>query len=460
MKIKFDNTALLAGIGLVPWTRLGPERWFRNYKIATLYGWDLQHVADAPEVVALADRVDELPHLPKLNTYQLLRTSEFQQLIAQDFEGYNFLTYKPVVVPQAMLNARHSFLSMNGDLTATLENKVEFRERFADLNLPFPSFRIMKRADLKADEETLSKLLNGREHIIVQDEMLSGGRGTFKVSNVRSLAYALHSIEALGGGERVVVSELIEGAFERSVQCVSTRYGTFVGYLQKQIIASPLLANLDVHDGDRFCGGEISPDDPLRTVYPEIRGYALAIGDRLQQMGYRGIFSVDCLVDQKGKVFVLEVNPRLTGMTPLVTALYREGKDIPFYLLHMLETADMEYSIADATIDANPPEGALMVLHSQADTTTQITATPQSGLYDLADLSFIGKQYRLPAEVDRRHMLVQRYTPPGFKIKPGGRLVTVLTNSKVTSDSDELLPRTTKIIEELMNQVTLKEATK
>lgn len=457
MKIRFDNTALLAGIGLVPWTRLGPERWFKNYKIASLYGWDLQNVEGAPTVVSLAGNNDEMPHLPKLNSQRLLENAEFQQLIKTEFAGYDFLTYKPVVPPKEL--AGHKFLSVNGVLTSTLENKVEFRANFADLNIPFPAYRIVNRADLRADDATLQDLLAGRSRVILQDEMLSGGRGTFKVSDVSGLAYALDSIEALEGGQRIVVSDMVENARERSVQCVATQYGTFVGHLQKQIIANPLLANLDVHDGDRFCGGEISPNDPLRSLYPEIREHALAIGARLAKLGYRGIFSVDCLVDQNGKVFVLEVNPRLTGMTPLVTALYREGKDIPFYLLHMLEAAGIDYEITDETVAEMPPEGSLMVLHSQQNTTTQIAASPQSGLYNLADLSFVGKQYRLPGGVDEKHLLVQQYTPPGFKIKPGGRLVTILTNSQVTDDNDRLLPEITQAVQHLLNQVTLKEAT-
>src|SRR5256886_5243806 len=87
--------------------------------------------------------------------------------------------------------------------------------------------------------------------------------------------------------------------------------------------------------------GEISPADPLQAVYPEIKQYALGIGQRLQELGYRGIFGLDCLVDPSGRVYVLEINPRLTGLTPLLTMLYRENQDIPFYLLHILELAGL-----------------------------------------------------------------------------------------------------------------------
>ena len=458
MKIQFDNQVRIAGIGLVPWTRLGPERWFANYKIASLYGWDLYDVPGAPRVVALTD-TSSMPQLAKLNTPSLLGEPDFQKLLDQEFAGYQFMTYKSVVAPQGSLPAGSRLLSGDLELAARLENKAEFRQEFADLGLPFPKYKIIERSTLQPDAASLDLLLEGRDEIIVQDEILSGGRGTFRVTDVVSLAHTLESIAEMGGGKRLVVSERVKAARERSVQCVATRYGTFVGHSQKQIIAKPLLANLNVHDGDRFCGGEISPDDSLRKVYPEIRKYALAIGERLVALGYRGIFSVDCLVDQQDKVYVLEVNPRITGMTPLVTALYREGKDIPFYLLHILEIAGLDYTITDDTVDPTPPAGALMVLHSLQDVATQIVDSPHSGLYTLEGLTYEGRQYRLPARDGQQQLLVQRYTPPNFHIKPGGRLVTVLTNGQVTNQDDQLLPIVTDAVQQLLNQVTLKEAT-
>lgn len=460
MKIQFDSSARLAGIGLVPWTRLGPERWFTNYKIASLYGWDLQAVPGVPEVVALSNRVQRLPALQRLNTQNLIETTEFQQLIEDEFQGYSFLTYKPVKPPRSLMERGHRFLSMNQALTTTVENKVEFRRRFADLGLPFPAYKIAERATLRADQRTLDSLLEGRDRVIVQDEMLSGGRGTYAVKDVASLADALRNIEKLGGGKYVVVSDMIAEAQERSVQCVVTRYGTFVGHLQKQIIAHPLLANLAVRDGDRFCGGEISANDSLRHLQPKIRSYALEIGERLKELGYRGIFSVDCLVDADENLYVLEVNPRITGMTPLVTALYRDGKDIPFYLLHMLETADMEYEITDDYVDPQPPEGSLLIMHSHTNETVTIEDSPASGLYDVMTSTMLSKQFRLSGSGQPVQMLVQQYTPPGFKIKPGGRLMTLLLNSTATDEADHLLPEVDTAVQTLLRQVSLKEATK
>jgi biotin carboxylase len=458
MKIRFDAAASIAGIGLVPWTRLGPERWFKNYKITGLYGWDLGSTAGVPEVIALSDQPHPMPRLERLNTPHLLETKEFQQLVLSNFPGYSFLTYKPVAPPQALLVAGCQFLSMNQALTSTLENKVEFRTKFADLNLPFPAYDIYERAELKADSTTIARILQGRKQVILQDEILGGGRGTFRVHDVDSLRAALAAIEHLGGHKRVVVSEMIEDASERSVQAVLTKQGVFVGPLQKQIVSHPLLSNLRVPDGDRFCGAEISAQDPLLHVYPELRGYALAIGARLQELGYKGIFGIDALIGRDGRMCVLEVNPRLTGVTPLLTMLYREGKDIPFYLLHILELGGFDYEITDTYIDPIPPEGGLLVLHSQEDHQSFIAQSPASGLYDLATVAYKNKQYRLGKISDSRDLLLQRYTPEGFHVRPGGRLMTAYVNGRILDEYDELLPDVEKAVTSVIRQVKLQKA--
>ncbi len=455
MKISFDASLKIAGIGLVPWTRLGPERWLDAYKVVSLYGWDLHHLADAPEVTALADQPGPLPQLARLNTPYLLENPAFQRMLLENFPGYSFLTYKPVTPPPVLTKAGCRFLSMNQSLTATFENKVEFRTKFSDLNLPFPDFAVYDRSDLQADRATLDRLLAGRNQVILQDERLSGGRGTFRIHDLPSLAAALAAIERLGGGSRVVVSELIEGAHERSVQAVVTRYGVFVGPLQKQIVGHPLLANLQVPDGDRFCGAEISPHDPLQGVHLPLKAHAEAIGRRLQELGYKGIFGVDALIRPDGKLYILEVNPRLTGVTPLLTMLYREGRDIPFYLLHILELGGFDYQITDTYVDPTPPQGGLLVLHSPLNYQVFIEEMPASGRYDLKSLTYTGKQYRLSGTPDGRELLLQRYTPPGFHVRPGGRLMTAYINGPVLDVSDTLLPDVAEAVTSVLQQTKL-----
>lgn len=455
MKVKFNKDIRVAGIGIVPWLRLGPERWIENYRIASLYGWDMGGIPGAPTVSALADQTEMLPDLEKLNTASLLQSPEFRTMLLSRFPGYSFMTYKPVDPPKELLDAGCTFLFTDQRLSRQLENKAAFRQLFHE-EIPFPAYDVIKRAAISATGESFRALMRGRDTVVVQDEQLSGGRGTYIVREPADLERALAAFEALDSGTHIVLSDYIADAHERSVQCVVTKYGVFVGPLQKQIVRHPLLANMAVREGDRFCGGELAVDDAYKGSYPVIRDYAERIGRRLQELGYRGIFGLDCLVDDSGDVFVLEVNPRITGMTPLLTMLYRGEQDIPFYLLHLLELAKVEYTLSDWHVDPNPPEGGLMILHSQKPGAVIIRETPRSGSYDV-DGNFLAKQYRLETQSADTRLLVQRYTPPNFKTKPGGRLISVFANKPVLDQADKLKPEITKAIASTYDRITLEE---
>lgn len=454
MKIAFDNKAKIAGIGLVPWPRLGPERWFTNYRIASLHGWDIAGIPHIPQVTALADRMERLPRLAKMNTQNLLEDVDFQSMLQREFEGYDFMTYKAVCPPAELARISGRFLYSSRDLAAKLENKAAFRTMFQS-DLPFPEYAIIERSMCTPDAAGLTTILAGQRTVVVQDESLSGGKGTFIVRSLTDLQQALTALDKIAGRARsLVVSTYIESAHERSLQCVVTRYGVFVGPLQTQIVRNPLLSNLEVVEGDRFCGGEISDSDPLQGVYPTMHTYAMLIGKRLQGMGYRGIFGIDCLVTDEGRVYVLEINPRLTGMTPLLTMLYREEQDVPFYLLHILELADIPYRILDNTFDQVPPIGSLLLLHSQMTVPTVINTFPPSGIYDMNG-NFLQKAFRLDMSDPSAHVLLQQYQSPTTRIMPGGRLASLFTNIPVLDKEERLAPAATELIRCLLGKVEL-----
>ena len=452
MKVQFDTSLKIAGIGLVPWTRLGPELWFNNYKIASLYGWDIA-LADAPEVHALHDNSKDVK-LPQLNSQALMNNAQFQKMLQDDFNEYSFLTYKPVTVPDAIRKQGMKFLSTNTALARNLENKAFFRNHFEPLGIRFPAYAVYDHQEVEKTEAFMATILAKYPEVVMQDSVLSGGKGTFMVHDTESFNYAIDSLKAHGLSDKVVVSERIANGRERTVQGVVTRHGVFIGPLQKQIVADPLLANLNVADGDKFCGAEISHSDEVAASYEEVKRQSMIIGNELQALGYRGIFGVDALVVPSGEVFVLEVNPRITGVTPLLTMLYRQDRDIPFYLLHILELMDQDYTITDFTSDV-PAEGSLLMLHGQNTDIVHISESPRSGIYT-PDLEYLKPAVRFEPD-ESAQVLVQQYTPAQFKVKPGGRIVSVFTNYPTLHTDDSLSDRTKKLVSGLSDMVKLEQ---
>lgn len=442
MKLTYDSSVRIAGIGIVPWSRLGPERWLPNYKIASYYDWDITDER-APEVFALKTYYPN-SRLDRLNSKALFGSQDFRKLHATKLPDCQLLTYKPVANVQGFTS-----LAYNQKLAARLENKAEFRELFKGLSIPFPAHRLYSGQEFRAAK--LNDILHGRASVIVQDAKLSDGKGTFVVGDESARQVAIDAIEDMGGGQRLIVSTHVENAYERSVQCCVTRYGVFVGPLQAQVIADSLLANVNVPGSAKFCGAQITPHDPLVGVYPEIARYARKIGEQMQSLGYRGIFGLDCLVGRDGRVYVLEVNARLTGVTPLLTMLHREGQDIPFYLLHILELADLPYSIEDTFVDSVAPEGSLLVMHAQGAEKQRVRATLSSGLYNPDTLAFRRPQLGFEA-ADTPQLLLQQYIPPGV-IKPGARVVTLFTNHELLDADGGLTAETRQMVQGIRSKI-------
>jgi ATP-grasp domain-containing protein len=429
MKVNIKSDIKLAGIGLVPWTRLGPQYWLENYAIASLHGWDLDGQPGVPAVHALSDETSPLPELPRLNSQSLLGTEAFQQLLDTKLPGYDLLTYKPVQIPAAL--AGRKFLMNDPRFRDEFENKVRFREQYKPAAL-FPPYKIHQRKDLHPTREVFGRLLAGRRRIVLQDEALTGGKGTFVIGDFDQYKQALSGLAQLSSRKRVVVSDAIENAAERSIQACVTRHGVITGPLQRQIVAHPLLSRSQ--GGDKFCGAEIVPEDQGSPAHQQAVAEAERVGKKLAAEGYRGIFGLDFLLDPAGKLFLLEVNPRITGVTPLLTALNENDRGIPFYLLHILELGAYSYTLQDKDADLQSG-GSLLVVHSLENRPVRVTASIRSGTYRLENkqLVFVRSDISLQRLKDGEFVL-QQYVPTGALVKPGGRLANLQFGRRVVDE--------------------------
>ncbi|HLE29575.1 MAG TPA: hypothetical protein VI793_15740 [Anaerolineales bacterium] len=78
-----------------------------------------------------------------------------------------------------------------------------------------------------------------------------------------------------------------------------------ITYLSRQLFLSP---------GD-FCGVLVSRELREAGWYPALAESGLRLAEQLQAMGYVGHFDMDTIVDDGGRLFLLEVNSRRTGGT-------------------------------------------------------------------------------------------------------------------------------------------------
>lgn len=404
-----------------------------------------------PRVYDLHTLSLEMPALKKQNTQALLATPEFQRLLDRHLPGYDLLTYKAVKVPSALANRK--FLMVDEAVTSKYENKAYFRQKF-HRDITFPAFEIVKRAELDPSQECFEKIMGNKVAKVIQDERLSGGKGTFIINDSKSYADALNVLDAISSSEQIVISDIVKDPKERSIQACVTDNVVFTGPLQRQIVSHPLLANNQAVGSDKFCGAQIIASDQGSNIHEQSIAVAQLVGEALRISGYRGIFGLDFLLDYVGKLFVLEVNPRITGVTPLLTALYKGEAGVPFYLLHLLELGKYDYNIEDKSIDLEAT-GALLVVHSLENSTVIITSAPPSGTYKLhsGELELVSRSIDMTC-LQPDEFIIQEYMPPHMPIKPGGRLVTVQFRQQILDEkNDELYNTTVTIISALRRKI-------
>lgn len=342
MQVKYDKSIKIAGIGVFASARYGLNLWFNNSKIVSLF--------NDPDFPSLSfEKYLKAPYDGKRSTQALLYDSRFQDMLIKELKGYHVLTYKPVEVPSRLVSSGVNFISGSKSMvqiSSKFENKAWFRRKFLNSGINIPRHKIYKWQDLKTDEDFYNNLRGNREIFVIQDAVLSGGKGTSIVKDFEDYKATVES--AYNAQGEVVVSDFVSNSQDMSIQGVVTRYGIFIGPAHRQIVAHPQLLDPSIKGSDLFCGVEIRNSDQNSTVHQKLTKNAKIIGEELQKSGYCGIFGVDSLVSGN-EVHTIEVNPRITGATPLLTVNYKEGAHVPFYLLHMLELLDANYEIKDVS---------------------------------------------------------------------------------------------------------------
>lgn len=419
----------------MPWSRFGLEKFLPNYKIITLNACDFS----GKNVICLSNKNI------KPSFKNIVNSDDFKEIYEKNFQDYRVLTYK------SFEKSDGKFISGNFNLAKNLENKAYFRRHFSDI-VNFADFKILDKNEIS--KENAERLIFGNfyDDVIIQDSVMSGGKGTFRASSGENL---LENLEKIGcfkhkGGE-IVVSKMLKNSFERSIQAVICKNEIFIGPLQTQIIADENLVNTN-GGGEKFCGIQISESDRFAKMYDDFLVVVKKIGERMRRMGYRGVFGVDFLVND-GEIFVLEVNPRLTGATPLLTQAFSCG-EIPFQLLHILELGDYDYQIEGDPKKCKESRSTI-IIHGKNHSRAKIIKTLPSGIYDFS-LNLISESLEFE-DLQDGQVLIQQQASVGDEIRDGGRLFIANFKNEVLDENDKLKDEIKKIVGLIHSKIKVKE---
>ena len=185
----------------------------------------------------------------------------------------------------------------------------------------------------------LMKLASGAKlgkDLVVQLPYGDSGRTTFFISKEADWA---KNADKLADEELKVMKKIRH--LPGTVEAVCTRHGTLAGPMQTDITG---FGELTPYKGgwcgnDAFTGGMDKERAAVQTM-------ARKLGDQLYKEGYKGAFCMDFLIDtDDGNVYLGEINPRISGASPLTNLITSTYGGCPIFLFHMLEFMNVDWEI-------------------------------------------------------------------------------------------------------------------
>ena len=232
--------------------------------------------------------------------------------------------------------------------------------------------------------------------------------------------------------------------FPGTVEAVATRHGTLVGPIQTDITG---FAELTPYRGG-WCGNDVYPGVFDEHARDRIRRMARRLGDRLYREGYQGVFCLDFLLDtDDGKVYLGEINPRISGASPLTNLITSRYGGVPLFLFHLLEFCGVEWELDLDAIQRRWQDfdrWTQLVLKQVTDEVELITDAPASGLWRLADdgsVRFIRQETDWHNVGGHNEAFYLRVHGVGEYRYPGADLGILVTRDRMQSDDRELLER-------------------
>ncbi|MBL0921858.1 MAG: biotin carboxylase [Phycisphaerales bacterium] len=279
--------------------------------------------------------------------------------------------------------------------------------------------------------------------LVVQTPFGDSGHTTFFISNEED--WAKHAEEIVAAPE-VKVMKRIRCRGSALEACV-TRHGTIVGPLMTELIGFP---ELTPYRGG-WCGNEVHAEAFDRRTRQRAREAAMRFGDELRRMGYKGYFEIDFLTDiDTGKIYLGEVNPRLTGASSMTNLAVFAHADAPLFLFHLLEWMDVPYDLDIGALNArwadpdNIDTWSQLVLKHNEDTVDRVAQAPQSGIWELrpdGSAEFVRPQTHRRTVYDENRAFYFRITGPGDWRAKGSDLGILVSRGRFMNEDHTLNER-------------------
>jgi len=323
-------------------------------------------------------------------------------------------------------------------LRKRLDSKIETTRLGNEAGVPSVP-NIMGTADSFEALMKLSKKAKLGDNLVVQTPYGDSGRTTFFIRGKEDWDKNADKMK----GEQLKVMKYVNH-LPGTVEAVATRLGTLVGPVQTDITG---FKELTPYKGG-WCGNDASSAILPARVRNKVRAMVKALGDRLYQEGYRGCFCTDYLLDtDTGDVYLGELNPRISGASPLTHLTTSKYGGAPLAMFHLLEFMDVDYRFSLNAVQRRWAEfdnWSQLVLKQTEDKVELITQAPTSGVWRMHDngqIEFVRRTLDWHTVGDESEAFYLRVYGTGEYRYHGADLGILVSRGRMQTDDRQLTER-------------------
>lgn len=435
------NTVPLYFISPTPFNLLGVDRWIRNFFYLTYFD-SFEGAHPRVFVPRRRDRIDfdSMGDVCK----HLLRDPETLEFIEERGPGgkacFVMLDEQThALAHQAGLEVMHP----PQQLRERLSSKIVMTRLADEVGVPSVP-HVIGRAGGYDELLALAQSAELGDDLVVEAAYGDAGSATFFLRGQRDWDQVGADLVAQ---QEVKVMRRIRNV-EVCLEGVVTRHGTVIGPAMTSLVGYP---ELTPRKGG-WCGNDIWRGVLSPAQTHTAREMVRKLGDVLSREGYRGYFEVDLLHDlDTDELYLGEVNPRISGASPMTNLTTEAYADVPLFLFHLLEYIGVDYEFDVEEINARWERGygedevwGQMLIAETSPDIELFTATPHTGIWRLSEdghVSFARVANDWASVIDESEAFYMRVAAPGDLRCEGAQLGVLITRGHLQTDDYQLTER-------------------
>jgi biotin carboxylase len=285
----------------------------------------------------------------------------------------------------------------------------------------------------------LAKSARLGKNLVVQTPYGDSGKTTFFISSQQDW----DKNEKLIVGQQIKVMKQIDPRCG-TVEAVATRHGTIVGPILTELVGHKELTPFK----GGWCGNEGFVNILDSKARTKLERMVKKFGERLYKEGYKGTFCIDYLIDKKdGRMYLGELNPRISGASPITNLLTQKYGGVPLLMFHLLEHMDIDYDIDIKDIQKRWRDfdtWSHVIFKHTGDEVRMLKQVPRSGIWKTTsnnDVELIRRtaDWSNVSGMDEAFFL--RILGPGEYIYKGADMGVLLVRGHMQTKADKLTPR-------------------